>query len=338
MLPLLSTSLSPASAPTLILDTGIAKGEHLSLHHGIRAFKGLPFAEPPVGDLRWQPPRPPKPWAPDVREATSYGKTCVQPPGAWTDFSKVSEDCLYLNAWLPRDAPPANSSGFPTLVFFYGGSWKYGSAMFPVYSGDELSSHHNVITIAANYRLGAFGFLGSDRLRATDGSTGSFGIQDQRAALRWVHRNAKALGVDTRRLMIFGESAGAGSVANHMVRPRSWGLFTRAGMESGPMAGWTSQSIGDATATFDAFASGLGCGGPTVGSAAVQRCLRALPFENISTFCRQTKLPLPSTGLGLINWIPVVDGVDLVDHTTTLASSGRIAPRVPILLGSNMCA
>jgi carboxylesterase type B len=319
-------------SPKLELDTGVAEGETLLLHGGIRAFYGLPFAKPPIADLRWQPPQPPVSWAPATRKATSYGKTCMQHHNAFVDFSKMSEDCLYLNVWLPKHAPAANTTGFPTLLFFYGGSWKEGSAMFPLYSGKELVAHHDVVAVAANYRLGALGYLGSDRLRAADGSTGNYGIQDQRAAMAWIHRNAHALGADTNRLMIFGESAGGGSVANHLVRPRSWGMFTRAGMESGPIATWTSQSLTDASAKFDMIAQRLGCGGPSAPSAAVQRCLRAVPAANLTA---DHGLPPSAAGRGILLWSPVVDGVELSAPTVELASAGKLAPHVPVLVGSN---
>ena len=116
--------------------------------------------------------------------------------------------------------------------FEYHRSWEYGSAMFPLYGGGGLAEHGNVIAIAANYRLDAFGFLGSEALRARDNSTGNFGIQDQRRAMEWIRQNAPALGADPTRVMIFGESAGAGSVANHLVRPQSWPYFSRAASES----------------------------------------------------------------------------------------------------------
>ena len=166
-------------------------------------------------------------------------------PGANGDCATIALPWYICRTY----SPPSNASaGRAVLVFFYGGSWKYGSAMCPLYTGKTLSHHHDVITVALNYRLGVFGFSGSDRLRASDGSTGNFGIQDQRAGLAWVRRNAAALGADTSRVLIFGESAGAGSVANHLVRPRSWGLFSRAAMESGPIASWSSQTLADASA------------------------------------------------------------------------------------------
>lgn len=317
-------------APTLSLDTGVASGKTLLLHRDVHSFLGLPFARPPVGALRWQPPERPESWAPVVRDATKYGKSCMQSHNAFVDFSKMSEDCLYLNIAMPKK--PAVGAGYPTVVFFYGGSWKLGSAMFPLYSGDQIASHHDVVVVTINYRLGAFGYLGSERLRASDGSTGNYGIQDQRAALEWVHRNAKALGCDVTKLMIFGESAGAGSVANHLVRPRSWGLFTRAGMESGPVATWTSQSMMDATAKFDTLVARFGCGGASTPSVDVQRCMREVAAVNLTSLHH---LPSPATGRGVIDWSPVVDGVELTALTVDLASAGKIAPHVPVLLGSN---
>jgi carboxylesterase type B len=233
---------------TLKLPSGEIRG-HKGLITGERYFYGVPFAQPPVGALRWEPPVQEAQWS-GVRDARNYAPSCVQPPNAFTELSKVSEDCLYLNFWLPSERKnPRPPSGYPVMLFFYGGSWTTGSAMFPLYSGKHLTED-GVIAIAANYRLNVFGFLGSDRLRASDNSTGNFGIQDQRLAMQWVQRNAAALGADPTRVMIFGESAGAGSVSNHLVRKRSWGLFSRAAMESGPLADWTAVHIQHAETTF----------------------------------------------------------------------------------------
>ena len=208
---IVALAVESVEAATLTLRTGKLLGRRIEGGR-VAAYLGVPFAAPPVGALRWQPPQSPSNWS-GTREALVYSKSCVQHKNAFVDLSAVSEDCLYLNVWLPTATPPPG--GYPVMLFFYGGSWELGSAMFPLYGGKHLASL-GVIAVAANYRLNEFGFLGADALRGSDNATGNFGIADQRFAMSWVHDNAAALGADPKRLMIFGESAGAGSVANHL--------------------------------------------------------------------------------------------------------------------------
>lgn len=242
-------------------------------------------------------------------------------------LSGESEDCLYLNFWLPTSSAAGDTHA--VMLFLYGGSWVLGSAMFPVYDGEHLA-RHGVIAVACNYRLGAFGFLGSDALRATDGSTGNFGLQDQRMALQWIHRNAVALGADRSRVMLFGESAGAGSVSNHLVHPRSWGLFSRAGMESGPFADWSSVTLAVAESRTAALARDVGCSNAS--RALLAGCLRNVSATSI--LAAQHGLPaIPPTDA--LSWAPVVDGVELRDTVRSLGARGQIAPNVSVLLGTN---
>jgi carboxylesterase type B len=178
------------------------------------------------------------------------------------------------------------------MIFYYGGSWNQGSAMFPLYDGERLSSRGDTIVIAANYRLNVFGYLGSDSLRADDKSTGNFGTQDQRAAMEWVQKNAAALRADTNSVMIFGESAGAGSVSNHLVLPRSFPYYTRAAMESGPFADWIAQNLSIATRRFDIMVQHAGCAKSNSSGSSIASCLRALNTTDIA----KASHGLPSTG------------------------------------------
>jgi carboxylesterase type B len=168
------------------------------------------------------------------------------------------------------------------MIFFYGGSWNQGSAMFPLYDGERLCSQGDTIIIAANYRLNAFGFLGSDVLRGSDKSTGNFGMQDQRAAMEWVHNNAAALHADISSVMIFGESAGAGSVTNHLVHQRSFPFFTRAAMESGPFADWTAQNLSIATKRFNLLVEHAGCNKANSSGPDIVKCLHALNTSEVT--------------------------------------------------------
>eukprot|EP00756_Hemistasia_phaeocysticola_P005774 Hpha_TRINITY_DN13493_c0_g1::TRINITY_DN13493_c0_g1_i1::g.131171::m.131171/K01049/ACHE; acetylcholinesterase len=321
---------------SLKLASGEVRGRVTAL--GVQRYLGVPFAQPPVGPLRWEAPQPVADWE-GVREAAEYSKSCAQEPNVFDDFSGVSEDCLYLNLWMPdKPAPPAGEK-YAAMIFFYGGSWTSGSAMFPLYTGEALTLGNNAtVVVTVNYRLAALGFLGSDFLRASDGSAGNWGLQDQRMAMRWVHANAEHLNVDTSRIMIFGESAGAGSVSSHLVSHRSRGLFTRAAMESGPFADWTSITLEEGRPRFSQFAAHLNCTLPASGVAAnatpaeiaeVQRCLRSRNLTQVLAGMKH--LPSPE---GLVGWSPTVDGVEFTADVQILGAQGDIA-NVPVLLGTN---
>jgi carboxylesterase type B len=224
------------------------------------------------------------------------------------------------------------------MLFFYGGSWDTGSAMFPLYDGERISSEGDVIVVAANYRVNCFGYLGSDSLRGSDKSTGNFGTQDQRAAMQWIHTNAASMHADVSKLMIFGESAGAGSVTNHLVHPRSWPLYTRAAMESGPFADWVAQNLSTAELRFNVFAKNAGCvpapgvNGSYGSKSDVVTCLRAL---NTSAVLAAEHGPARLPEVGLCDWSPVIDGVELTAHPAILAAAGQFNKGVPVLLGTN---
>ena len=189
-------------------------------------------------------------------------------------MSNYSEDCLYLNLWKPanesKDAP-LNTA----MIYFFGGAFDQGSAMFPLYNGEPLAAAaDDIVVVVCNYRVGVFGFLGGDNLRSsTDNSTGNWGIQDQRACAQWVHDNAEALHVNTSRVLFFGESAGAASVGNHLAQKESWHLFNRAIMESGPVAAeWMALPLRDANTMLASFASKTGCASAPV----LRTCLEKL--------------------------------------------------------------
>ena len=310
--------------PELLLGSGKVRGVYV--HNGsVAKYLGIPFAEPPIGTLRWQPPKPKRSWGNTTRDAFKYSPSCVQrPKDAWTILSGSSEDCLYLNVWTPSKT---DGNGTAAMVFFYGGSWEEGSAMFPLYNGEPLVElSKEVVVVAANYRLNVFGFLGGDRLRGNDGSTGNFGIQDQRLVLKWVRDNAATLGVDSSRVTIFGESAGAGSVAHHLVQNNSFGLYTRAIMESGPVAAdWIAQDLHMANEKLDAMVKSAGCG------LDVRACLLPLNASEIYSLGRS----IPKVAGALTTWTPVIDGVELLAHPRDLLESGAYNRDVPMILGTN---
>ncbi len=202
------------------------------LRNGVESFKGIPFAAPPIGALRWRAPRPVAPWQ-GVLLATHYRPACMQhgmyPPDAAPE--PVSENCLYLNIWKPA---AAGARPLPVMVWIYGGALQNGSAAVPLYAGNELA-RRGVIVVTANYRLGVFGFLALPALTSESKhrSSGDYGLLDQLAALRWVQRNIAAFGGDPRNVTVFGQSSGSISISALTASPLAKGLFQKVIGESG---------------------------------------------------------------------------------------------------------
>src|SRR5436309_782665 len=200
---------------------------------GIASFKGIPFAAPPTGELRWKAPQPVKPWT-GIKDASTWGPACIQDPmfprlfGA--PMTVLSEDCLYLNVWTP-----AKTAGnkLPVMVWIYGGGFVGGQTSVPLYDGTKLAEK-GVVVVSVAYRLGAFGFLAHPDLSRESGKgSGNYGLQDQIAGLQWVKANIAKFGGDADRVTIFGESAGGISVSMLAASPAAKGLFQRAISESG---------------------------------------------------------------------------------------------------------
>ncbi len=223
------------------LVAGSAAAEPVRTHSGwvdgvtepsYRVFKGIPFAAPPVGDLRWHAPQPVRSWS-GVRPANRFSSICPQ-LGAYPPESapeSTSEDCLYLNIWAP---PGTAAAPLPVMVWIYGGGLEKGSASAPLYAGDQLTQK-KVMLVTANYRLGALGFLALPELskESSRGISGNYGLLDQIAALRWVHDNIAAFGGDPANVTVFGQSSGAISISALVASPLAKGLFQRAIGESG---------------------------------------------------------------------------------------------------------
>jgi len=222
--------LSQTAGPQVKTLQGIVEGKEDA---AVRAFLGIPYAEPPVGDLRWQPPVPAAKWN-GVRKTTDFGPHCLQ-GRIYGDMnfrdSGGSEDCLTLNVWLP--AKPA-SSKLPVMVWIYGGGFVSGTTSEARQDGTHLAQH-GLVVVSMNYRLGVFGFLVHPELAKESGrnAAGNYGLLDQLAALGWVHDNIAAFGGDPNNVTIFGESAGSFSVSAQMASPLAKGLFQRAIGESG---------------------------------------------------------------------------------------------------------
>jgi para-nitrobenzyl esterase len=239
----ISVSLTAGVAdPTATVTQGVLAG---TTEQGVAVFLGIPFAAPPIGNLRWAPPRPPAAWGPQPRSAKTFGAACTQTlaPGGrapWTseymspEAPGVSEDCLFLNIWttaMPRASvrPAAN---MPVLFWIYGGGFNEGSGAVAVYNGASLA-RKGVVVVNVNYRVGSLGFMAHPELTAEQGgASGNYGIQDQLAALRWVRDNIRAFGGDPSKVTIAGQSAGAMSVQALLVSPSAKGLFRGAIVQS----------------------------------------------------------------------------------------------------------
>src|SRR5215472_5495564 len=199
---------------------------------GVVSFKGIPFAAPPVGPLRWRSPQPVKSWT-GVKQASSFAPGCMQNSGQAGRFGAppaLSEDCLYLNVWTPAKTA---SDKLPVMVWIYGGAFAAGMTSIPTYDGTHLAEK-GVVLVSVAYRLGAFGFLADPELtRENGGSSGDFGLEDMIAGLKWVKNNIAKFGGDRSRVTIFGESAGGIAVSMLSASPMAKGLFHGAISESG---------------------------------------------------------------------------------------------------------
>ena len=277
---------------------------------GVRSFKGVPFAAPPVGDLRWREPRPAKPWR-GVRLADRFASRPMQLPlfGDMIFRSPgTSEDCLYLNVW----APPQGKR-LPVLVYFYGGGFQAGAADEPRYDGASMAKR-GIVAITVNYRLGPFGFLAHPELtrESPHRASGNYGLLDQAAALRWVRKNVAAFGGDPKRITIGGESAGSYSVSAQMASPLSRGLIAGAIGESGAAL----NAVPLAEAERNGLAFGKGVGAPTL------KDLRAMPAEALLEAAKATRFGLD------------VDGYFLAKTPLDVYRAGEQA-KVPLLAGWN---
>ena len=221
-----------SSADEVTVENGKLRGA-TNADHSVRMFKGIPFAAPPVGDLRWKPPQPAANWS-GIRQADKFGSACLQ-TDVFGDIyfrdAQPSEDCLNLSIWVP--AKPA-SAKLPVIVWFYGGGFVAGSNSEPRYDGENLAKQ-GVIIVSPNYRLGVFGFFSHPELakESEHHASGNYGLLDQVAALQWVVKNIAAFGGDPHNIAIAGESAGSLSVSALMASPLSRNLFQKAIGESG---------------------------------------------------------------------------------------------------------
>jgi para-nitrobenzyl esterase len=305
----------PISAPSrdVITQNGVVRG----VDDGETfAFRGVPYAAPPVGALRFAPPRPAAAWS-APRDATAWGACCPQLDG---DKAVGDEDCLTLNVWTPKGGA---STPRPVLVFIHGGGNIQGCSAHEsfgqrTYEGDVLASANGVVVVTLNYRLGALGFLEHEALGA---ESTNVGLRDQIAALAWVQRNIAAFGGDPKRVLLLGESAGAEDTCAHLVSPQSKGLFSRALMES---AMCPSADLATMRKAGEDIARKVGCS-----EGDVAGCLRSKPAKDLVKAAPGATL----FGKGL-QYAPVVDGTLLVeDPMKTIAKGAH--NHVPFAIGDN---
>jgi para-nitrobenzyl esterase len=286
---------------------------------GIRLFRGIPYAAPPVDELRWREPQPVTPWT-GVRGTRQFGPRCMQ-HAAFGDMgfrsSGVGEDCLYLNVWTPARSADER---LPVLVYFYGGGFVAGDGSEPRYDGESMA-RRGIVTLTVNYRLGAFGFLAHPELTAESPhrASGNFGLLDQAAALRWVRENIAAFGGDPGRVTIGGESAGSASVSAQMASPLSRGLIAGAIGQSGAQIPPTMAPVPLATGEQNGLRFMNSVGAESLAD------LRALSSQEILD---------ASLRHGIWSFSAVVDGHFLPRATVEIYAAGEQA-RVPLLVGWN---
>ncbi len=303
-----------------IVETGRGRleGEEVD---GVRVFRGIPYARPPIGPLRFRPPVEPEPWA-GVRDATRFGPAAPQPemmvPIPGFGVGEQSEDCLYLNVY----APAAPGGGRPVLVWIHGGGFVIGSGSQDIYDASSLVRRGDVVVVTINYRLGALGFLHLD----DEESSANLGLLDQIAALEWVRDNIEAFGGDPDKVTIFGESAGGHSVGQLMASPLSAGLFHRAIAQSG--TGFQQFQAMDAAyermSGFDAGRQVAEMAG--VSGADEIAALRQMSVDELREIALD---PAVSATLH-----PQIDGYVLPQSSAQIFDAGRQAA-VPLIVGSN---
>ncbi|XP_070593970.1 cholinesterase-like isoform X2 [Erythrolamprus reginae] len=328
LFPLLSGSASNEDT-VVITSSGPIKGKQfLSDLGSVTAYLGVPYAEPPLGKLRFQKPRPHQPWS-QTLEATSFGDSCPQfifrgdlEEKIWSPKTPLSEDCLSLNIWVPHPQPP---SPLPVLVWIHGGSFLMGTSSVDIFNGAPLAATENVIVVTINYRLGALGFL-----YLPPDAPGNLGLWDQQLALKWIKENAAVFGGDPSQVTIFGHSAGAASVNFHLLAPKSQDLFAQAVIQSGTanvFYSWRSSEEGKQKSLE--FVHLLGCSEDN--NISIVNCLQT---KNVSEIIwHETVLFLKGDLLLNFPSKPTIDGEFLLGDPEKLMEEGEIQVK-PVLIGA----
>ncbi|MFI5095187.1 MAG: carboxylesterase/lipase family protein [Candidatus Acidiferrales bacterium] len=276
----------PAPGTIIHTESGWVQGV---VQRNLIAFRGIPYAAPPVGNLRWRPPRPPVRWK-GIRDASRFGHVCAQIN--YNGQYAGSEDCLTLNVYMSRTT---TSRRQPVMVFFHGGGDIAGDGQAPPFNLPPLANH-GVVVVTAEYRLGILGFLAHPLLTAEGGgASGNYGSLDQIAVLHWVQRNIRAFGGDPHHVMAFGQSAGSYDMQALLAAPSAQGLFSVAGMESGALPAGLFFPLSDLEAASAPFVAYFGCN--TV--ADVLACLRKIAVRKIVDYLSQNPSFINSLGPGV---------------------------------------
>jgi para-nitrobenzyl esterase len=313
-----SKNLSKVGAARISVNTRAGELAGDSLPGGGSVFKGIPYAAPPTGMGRWASPQPVVPWR-GTRSATAFGASCEQPAQGWNDsvLASMDEDCLYLNVWTPSVHP---KMPLPVMVWIHGGAFVGGAGTDPIFAGDALV-RHGVILVTLNYRLGIFGFYAHPELTrdSVHHSSGNFGLEDQLAALRWVHDNIAMFGGDAGQVTVFGQSAGGMSIVSLMASKLEANSFQRAIVESGVMLGGPPQQR-----LKDAEAVGVGFAGDSS-----LKVLRELPAADLLKRFGSFMATHRDTRLG-----PTIDGYVLNGDPGEIFGS-HLERKVAMIVGNN---
>jgi para-nitrobenzyl esterase len=301
-----------SGAPVVKTHAGAVRG---NVDGNLRVFLGVPYAAPPVGNLRWRPPAAHANWV-DTLDASRAGNSCTQ-MSFRRGGPEGSEDCLYLNIY----SPVSGGTRLPVMVWIHGGTFIAGTGSS--YDGSKLAAKGNLVVVTINYRLGPFGFLASRSLDSAGHPSGNYGLLDQQAALRWIKVNIAAFGGDPNKVTVAGESAGAISIGLHLVSPAAAGLFERAILESGPFL--HTRTLADAETRGDEFAAKLGCDK----ASNVAACMRSKSAEQVLN-----AIPSNPLAAGSPIWEPVMDGNLIPSQPAEALAAGRFN-KVPVLNGSN---
>ena len=310
-------SIAQVKLPRVKIKNGVLEG--ITDSSGVRTYKGIPFAQPPVGDLRWKEPQPVQNWT-GVRKASAFGNSGMQ-KAVFGDMNfrapGMSEDCLYLNVWTSAASAKAK---LPVLVYFYGGGFMAGDGSEARYDGASMA-RKGIVALTVNYRLGIFGFMAHPELtkESAHHSSGNYGLLDQHAALKWVKENIAAFGGDPDRITIAGESAGSIAVSAQMASPLSKDLIAGAIGESGAMIKPTLApvSLAEGEKKGAEFASKLAA--PDIAA------LRKIPAEQLLEEAYKN-------GMGSVP--ATVDGYFLPELPVQLFTEGKQA-KIPLLVGWN---
>ncbi|MGR6964091.1 carboxylesterase/lipase family protein [Geodermatophilus sp. URMC 61] len=307
-LPASAALAAPESSEPPVVHTGSGAVSGVQAG-GVDGYLGIPYAAPPVGELRWSPPQPPAPWD-GVRPADAYGNRCPATESTNGPRSET-EDCLFVNVQRPAGTTPEDR--LPVYVFIHGGGLVNGSSNQADMAAIVAAT--GIVGVTMNYRLGLLGFLGHPELTARQGESGNYGLMDQQAALRWVQENIAAFGGDPARVTIGGESAGGWSVCTHLVAPGSRGLFAGAMIQSGSCP---SRSQDAADATGQVVAQAVGCS-PFASAVA---CLRGKPVGEL------IDAPTPL--------VPPVAGTPFLPTDPRVAVGTGDLARVPVVVGATL--